>query len=421
MTATQELTGLWNQYMMPNYGTPPVAIASGKGVRVTDVDGAQYLDFIAGIAVSSLGHAHPALVNAVSAQVATLAHTSNLFIQEPALRLAERLVELAGGGARVFFSNDGATANEAALKLVRKHAAKLDAANPRVEVIAAHGGFHGRTLGALSITGNPAKRLPFAPLIEGAVFVPYGDVDALDAAVTDRTAAVFLEPALGEGGVVPAPAGYLAAARAACDRVGALLVLDEVQSGIGRTGHWFAFQKDGVRPDVLTLAKGLGGGMPIGAVLAFGDAGTLFAPGDHGSTFGGNPVSAAAALAVLDTIAAEGLLASVTRVGERLATGLAGLAQLPGGAGALVEGVRGSGLWRALVLTGPHSAAIEAAARSRGLLVNAVQPDAVRLAPPLVVSEEEVDEGVSLLAAALGDVAEQLAGAQSAGSAGTGG
>ncbi|MCU1688081.1 MAG: acetylornithine aminotransferase apoenzyme [Pseudonocardiales bacterium] len=412
MTTTQELTELWNEYMMPNYGTPPIGLASGSGVRVTDVDGKQYLDFIAGIATSSLGHNHPAIVAAVSAQVATIAHTSNLVMQEPALRLAKRLVDLAGGGARVFFSNDGATANEAALKLVRKHALKLDADNPRTEIIAAHGGFHGRTLGALSITGNPAKRLPFAPLVPGATFIPYGDIEALEAAVTERTAAVFLEPALGEGGVVPAPEGYLAAARAACNRVGALFVLDEVQSGIGRTGHWFAFQKDGIRPDVLTLAKGLGGGMPIGAVLAFGDAGTLFAPGDHGSTFGGNPVSSSSALAVLDTIAADGLLASVTRVGEHLATALGALSTTPGG---LVSGVRGSGLWRALVLTGPHAGAIEVAARAHGLLVNAVQPDAIRLAPPLIVTEDEVDEAIALLALAIADVAATLAAAAPAG------
>lgn len=411
MTTTEELTELWTTYMMPNYGTPPIALASGSGVQVTDVDGKQYLDFIAGIATSSLGHNHPAIVAAVSAQVATIAHTSNLVMQEPALRLAKRLVDLAGGDARVFFSNDGATANEAALKLVRKHAAKLDPDNPRIEIIAANGGFHGRTLGALSITGNPAKRLPFAPLIEGATFIPYGDIEALEAAVTERTAAVFLEPALGEGGVVPAPEGYLAAARAACNRVGALFVLDEVQSGIGRTGHWFAFQKDGIRPDVLTLAKGLGGGMPIGAVLAFGEAGTLFAPGDHGSTFGGNPVSSSSALAVLDTIAADGLLASVTRVGEHLATALGALSASPGG---LVSGVRGSGLWRALVLTGPHAAAIEVAARAHGLLVNAVQPDAVRMAPPLIVTEADVDEAVALLALAIADVAASLAAAPSA-------
>lgn len=408
MTSTQELTELWNEYMMPNYGTPPIALASGEGLRVTGPDGQQYLDFIAGIATSSLGHNHPAIVQAVSRQVATIAHTSNLVMQEPALRLAKRLVDLAGGGARVFFSNDGATANEAAIKLVRKHALKLDADNPRTEIIAANGGFHGRTLGALSITGNPAKRLPFAPLVEGATFVDYGDIAALEAAVTERTAAVFLEPGLGEGGVVPAPPGYIAAARAACDRVGALLVLDEVQSGIGRTGHWYAFQKDGVRPDVLTLAKGLGGGMPIGAVLAFGDAGTLFAAGDHGSTFGGNPVSSSSALAVLDTIADEGLLASATRVGEHLGTALGALSSSPGG---LVTGVRGIGLWRALVLSGPHSGAIEAAAREHGLLVNAVQPNAIRLAPPLIVTEAEVDEAVELLAAAIADVAAALAAA----------
>jgi acetylornithine aminotransferase len=382
--------------MMPNYGTPPIAIDHGSGVRVWDADGTEYLDYVAGIAVSSLGHAHPAVVAAVTEQVGKLAHSSNLYIHEPGVRLAERLVELLGVPARVFFCNSGAEANEAALKLARKHGR---ATGDRVEVVATNGGFHGRTMGALSITGNPAKRDPFQPLPGPVTFVDFGDVAALEAAVTERTAAVFVETTQGEGGVVPAPPGFLAAARKACDATGALLVVDEVQSGIGRTGHWFASLADGIRPDVLTLAKGLGGGLPIGACLALGEHGDLFAPGDHGSTFGGNPVSCAAALAVLQTIQDEHLLDNVKRVGEHLAGVLEALDS------PLVGSVRGSGLWRALALTGDHAGAVEAAARSRGLLVNAVKPDAVRLAPPLILTEADVDYAVPMLKGALDEVA----------------
>lgn len=394
---TDALRARWDAVMMPNYGTPPLAIVRGLGCRVWDVDGTAYLDLIAGIAVSALGHAHPALVEAVTRQVGTVAHTSNLFVHEPGVALAERLVGLLGGG-RVFFGNDGAEANEAALKIVRRHGWTASPAGDRLEVVAAEAGFHGRTFGALSLTGTASKREPFAPLPGPVTFVPYGDADALRSAVTDRTAAVFLEPTLGEGGVVPPPPGYLAVARAACDAAGALLVLDEVQSGIGRTGAWFAHQTEGVRPDVVTLAKGLGGGLPIGACVAFGPAGELLTAGQHGSTFGGNPVSAAAALAVLDTIERDGLLESVRTVGERLAAGLAAIDS------PLVRGVRGSGLWRALVLTRPVAAQVEAAARAAGVLVNAVQPDAVRIAPPLVLSAAEADEAVAALSAAVAAV-----------------
>lgn len=379
----------WDAAMMPNYGTPPIALDHGEGVRVWDVDGTEYLDFVAGIATSSLGHAHPAIVEAVSTQVARLAHSSNLAIHEPGVRLAERLLELLGHDGRVFFANSGAEAVECAVKLARLHG---HAHGDRVELVAANGGFHGRTLGALSITGNPAKRDPFQPLPGPVTFVDYGDVDALRRAVSRQTAAVVLEPTLGEGGVVPAPPGYLAAARAACDEAGALLIVDEVQSGIGRTGHWFASIAEGVRPDVITLAKGLGGGLPIGACIGLGAAGSLFQPGAHGSTFGGNPVSCAAALAVLDTVADQHLLDDVKRVGEYLAHELEKLGA-----------VRGSGLWRALVLSGDHAAAVETKARANGLLVNAVKPDVIRLAPPLVLTESDVDEAMPRLAAALGE------------------
>jgi len=384
----------WNAAMMANYGTPPIAIDHGAGVRVWDVDGREYLDFVAGIATSALGHAHPAIVEAVSAQVARLAHSSNLAIHEPGVRLAERLLELLGADGRVFFANSGTEANECAVKLARVHGRKNGG---RVEIIAAHGSFHGRTLGALAITGNPAKREPFAPLPGPVTFVDYGDADVLRKAVTERTAAVVLEPTLGEGGVVPAPPGYLAAAREACDAAGALLIVDEVQSGIGRTGHWFASIAEGVRPDVITLAKGLGGGLPIGACIGVGPAGHLFSGGDHGSTFGGNPVSCAASLAVLDTIADEHLLDAVKRVGEHLA---AELSALPAPA---VREVRGSGLWRALALRSNQAGAVESAAREHGLLINAVKPDVIRLAPPLILTEADVDDAMPRLRAALGE------------------
>lgn len=393
------LADRWDAVMMPNYGTPPIALARGEGVRVWDVDGREYLDFVAGIAVSSLGHGHRAIVEAVTEQVALLAHTSNLAIHEPGVRLAERLVDIVGAPARVFFANSGAEAVECAVKLARKHGRRLAPDGSRLEIVAVHNSFHGRTLGALSVTGNPAKREPFAPLPGPVRFVQFGDVDALAAAVSERTAAVIVEPGLGEGGVVPLPAGYLAAARRICDDNGALLVVDEVQSGIGRTGHWLASLAEGVRPDVVTLAKGLGGGLPIGACIALDDAGELFAAGDHGSTFGGNPVSCAAALAVLTTIADEHLLDNVKRVGEHLATALSDID------GPLVASTRGSGLWRALVLSAPRASEVETAARERGLLVNAVKPDVIRLAPPLVLTERDVDDAVPRLRAAVEHVA----------------
>jgi acetylornithine/N-succinyldiaminopimelate aminotransferase len=384
----------WDAVMMRNYGTPPIALDRGEGVRVWDVDGNAYLDFVGGIAVSALGHAHPAIVAAVSAQVGRLAHTSNLAMHEPGLRLAERLLERLALPGRVFFANSGAEANECALKLARLHGR----GDGRTEIVSCNNSFHGRTLGALSVTGNAAKREPFAPLPGPVTFVDFGDVAALREAVGSQTAAVIVEPTLGEGGVVPAPAGFLAAVRSICDAAGALMIVDEVQSGIGRTGHWFAAQSEGIRPDIVTLAKGLGGGLPIGACIGVGAAGELFSPGDHGSTFGGNPVSCAAALAVLDTIADDHLLDNVKRVGEHLARGLDALDS------PLVSGVRGSGLWRALALTGDHAPAVEAAARRRGLLINAVKPDAIRLAPPLILTEAEVDEALPLLDAALHEV-----------------
>ncbi len=380
------LLARWDAVMMPNYGTPPIALVRGEGCTVWDADGRAYLDLLGGIAVSSLGHAHPAVVEAVSRQVATLAHTSNLYVNEPAVALAERLVALVGAPARVFLANDGTGANEAAIKVALRHGGP-----DRTRFVAAERGFHGRTLGALALTGKAAIRDPFGPLPLDVTFVPYGDADALAAAVDDRTAAVFLEPTLGEAGIVPPPAGYLAAARTACDAHGALLVLDEVQGGIGRTGTWLAHQHDGVTPDVVTLAKGLGAGLPVGACVATGAAATALRKGDHGSTFAGNPVSCAAALAVLDTVEKEGLLEHVAALGAAWAAAIAGVGH------PLVAGVRGRGLWLAVELAEPAAAAVEVTAREHGFLVNAPAPDAVRLAPPLVLTRDDADRFVAAL------------------------
>ncbi|MEU8269953.1 acetylornithine transaminase [Sphaerisporangium sp. NPDC049002] len=395
MTGASSLQKRFEAAFMPNYGVPPVVPVRGEGSYVWDADGTRYLDLIAGIAVSSLGHAHPTLVEAVSRQVATIAHTSNLFVNEPEVLLAERLLGLLKAPARVFLANSGTEANECALKL----AIKYGRSTGRKYFVAADNGFHGRTLGALSLTGKASIRDQFGPFPIDVRFVPYGDADALKQAVTQDCAAVFLEPTQGEAGVVPPPAGYFTAAREICDATGALLVLDEIQSAIGRTGHWFAHQHDGIVPDVLTLAKGLGGGMPIGACLGLGDAGTLFAKGDHGSTFGGNPVSAAAALAVLDTIDQDGLLAHVRTAGQRLRDGIAAVGH------PLLAGVRGRGLWLAIVLTADRAADVQAAAQRAGFLVNAVQPGAVRIAPPLVITSEQIETFLQALPAILAEVA----------------
>lgn len=368
----------WRGSLMDNYGTPPIALVRGRGARVWDVEGTEYVDLLAGIAVNALGHAHPDVVTAVAEQAATLGHTSNLAMTLPAIALAERLVSLLDPtgerGGRVFFCNSGAEANEAAFKLTRR--------TGRTRVVVAERSFHGRTMGALALTAQPAKQDPFRPLPGEVAVVPFGDIDALRAAVDGETAAVFLEPIQGEGGVIPAPSGYLSAAREACDAHGALLVLDEVQTGIGRMGAWFAHQAEGVAPDVVTLAKGLGGGLPIGACIAFGPAADLLGPGSHGSTFGGNPVSCAAALAVLDVIERDGLLDHARVAGEQLT---AIVTRSPH-----VSHVRGRGLLLGAVLTEPRAAELESSARDHGLLVNAVAPDVIRLAPPLVLDDDDL-------------------------------
>jgi acetylornithine aminotransferase len=375
----------WRASIMDNYGTPALTLVRGEGAHVWDADGNRYLDLVGGIAVNALGHAHPAVVEAVTNQVATLGHTSNLYVNPVAIELAETLLDVAGlaGQAKVLFANSGAEAVEAAVKLTRL--------TGRTRLVACDGAFHGRTMGALSVTGQQAKRAPFEPLLPDVTHVPFGDVDALAAAVDGDTAAVFLEPVLGEGGVHPAPAGYLRAARELTSAAGALLVLDEVQTGVGRLGSWFAFQQAGITPDVLTLAKGLGGGLPLGACVGVGAAGELLEPGQHGTTFGGNPIACAAGLAVLRTIAADGLREQAAALGKEIVAGVEALDH------PLVTEVRGTGLLLGIGLAAPVSAAVSDAARDAGYLVNNVAPDTIRLAPPLVVDAGDVKGFVAAL------------------------
>ncbi|MFF0594728.1 acetylornithine transaminase [Streptomyces antibioticus] len=378
MTANEELTQRWQGALMNNYGTPRIPLVRGEGARLWDADGTEYVDFVGGIAVNALGHAHPAVVEAVTRQIASLGHVSNLFIAEPPVALAERLLRHFGRDGKVFFCNSGAEANEGAFKIGRL--------TGRTHMVATRGGFHGRTMGALALTGQPGKQEPFLPLPGDVTHVPYGDAQALAAAVTEDTALVIIEPIQGENGVVVPPAGYLKAARAITAATGSLLVLDEVQTGIGRTGQWFEYQAhEGVLPDVVTLAKGLGGGLPLGATVAFGRAADLLRPGQHGTTFGGNPVACAAGLAVLDTIENEGLLDNVKRQGEKLRDGIEGLGH------PLIDYVRGAGLLLGIVLTEPLAPQVQQAAQEAGFLVNAPAPDVVRLMPPLNLGDDETD------------------------------
>ncbi|RSS82739.1 acetylornithine transaminase [Streptomyces sp. WAC06614] len=380
----QQYGARWKGTLTDNYGTPAVALVRGQGAQVWDADGKQYTDLVGGIAVNALGHAHPAVVEAVSTQIATLAHVSNLYASEPVLALGERLLQLFGREGKVFFCNSGAEAVEAVFKIGRL--------TGRTHMVATTGGFHGRTMGALALTGQPAKQVPFLPLPGEVTHVPYGDVEALLAAVTEDTALVLIEPVQGENGVVVPPAGYLTAAREITRATGTLLALDEVQTGIGRCGQWFEHQAhEGVEPDLVTLAKGLGGGLPLGAVAAFGAAADLLRPGQHGTTFGGNPVSCAAGLAVIDTIAAEGLLDQVKERGERLRSGIEASGH------PLVSHVRGAGLLLGIVLTEPLAPKVQQAAQEAGFLVNAPAPDVVRLMPPYIVTEAEVDAFVQAL------------------------
>ncbi|WP_372734193.1 acetylornithine transaminase [Nocardioides sp.] len=362
--------------LMNTFGPPKLTLVRGEGAHVWDDQGKAYLDLLGGIAVNALGHAHPALVDAVTTQMRTLGHISNFFTSPTQVELAERLVEvLDAGPAKVFFTNSGTEANEAAFKLTRR--------TGRTQVVVAEGGFHGRTMGALALTSKQAYRTPFEPLPGEVTFVPFGDVQALAAAVSEETAAVLLEPIQGEAGVVMAPEGYLAAARQIADQHGALLWLDEVQTGVGRTGAWFAHHESGVRPDIVTVAKGLGGGFPIGACIGVGAAGELLEPGNHGTTFGGNPVACAAGLAVMNLIEAEGLRQRATELGQRLRAALA--------AEPRVVEVRGAGLLIGLDLADDKSAEVTAAALAAGFIINNPTPRRIRLAPPLILTDADAD------------------------------
>ncbi len=383
--------------LMRTYAEPPVTFVRGEGTLLYDAAGKSYLDFITGLAVVSLGHAHPAVADAVAAQARTLTHVSNLYGNTLGPEVALTIDRLINGGTgqaggQVFFTNSGAEANECALKLARRWAG-----GGRHVVISADNSFHGRTLATLTATGQPEKHLPFLPLPEGFIHVPYDDVAALDAALDAETVAgVLLEPLQGEGGVMVPSSDYLGAVRALCTERNALLMLDEVQTGLGRTGHWFAFQAQDLEPDVVTIAKALGNGMPVGACWARAEVAAAFGPGDHGSTFGGQPLAMAAAKATLAVMEAEDVCGRAQHAGARLA---AGLATLPG-----VVSVRGAGLLLAAQLRQPTAKEIAAAALGAGLLVNPVRPDAIRVAPPLLVSDQEVDAALAILAGVMADV-----------------
>ena len=379
----------WQRALQDNYGTPTIELVSGKGSVVKDSNGNTYLDFLAGIATNVLGHAHPAVVKAVTNQIATLGHVSNFYAHPNVLELAEKLQKMTGDkSARVFFCNSGAEANEAALKLSRK--------TGKYKIVATNESFHGRTMGALSLTGQPSKRNPFKPLLKGIKHVPFGDSSAMKRAITKKTAMVIVEPIMGEAGVIVPPSDYLKNLRQYCDDNGALLVFDCVQTGMGRTGDWFGYEYSGIKPDVITLAKGLGGGLPLGAMIALGSASTLFSAGDHGSTFGGNPVATAAGLAVIASIEKEEILKHVDEVGEFL---LAELALIPG-----VTEVRGAGLLIGLTLEKPVAKAVTKKCQESGALINAPGESTIRLAPALNVSMKQAQKFVAIFSQALKEV-----------------
>ncbi|ADB34446.1 acetylornithine and succinylornithine aminotransferase [Kribbella flavida DSM 17836] len=385
------LTERYTNVLMNTFGPPKRVLVRGEGAYLWDADGRKYLDLLGGLAVNSLGHAHPFVVSAVTSQLATLGHVSNFFASAPQIALAEKLLSLVDApGGKVFFTNSGTEANEAAFKITRR--------TGRTRIVAAVGGFHGRSMGALAITWKPAYREQFAPLPGDVTFVPYGDAAALEAAVDDETAAVVLEPIQGENGVIVPPAGYLQAARRITAAHGTLLWIDEIQTGIGRTGDWFAFQAEGISPDLVTVAKGLGAGIPIGACLAFGPAAELLQPGNHGTTFGGNPVATIAGLAVLTVIERDGLLARVKAVGNHLAAAVEALDH------PLIAGVRGRGLLLAIELTAPVSDQVTALALEAGFVINNPVPDALRLAPPYILSKADADTFVAALPALLNQV-----------------
>ena len=384
MTQTvQQLTERYSYAVMNTFGPPQRVLVRGEGCYVWDADDTRYLDLLGGLAVNALGHAHPRIVAAVSGQLATLGHISNFFASPPQIELAERLLSLLDADGRVFFTNSGTEANEAAFKATRR--------TGRTRIVSTVGAFHGRSMGALSVTWKPSYRETFAPLPGDVTFVDYGDVDALARAVDEQTAAFVVEPIQGENGVIEAPAGYLEAARELTARSGALLWVDEVQTGVGRTGDWFAHASSGVVPDLVTLAKGLGSGFPVGACIAIGRTARLLGPGDHGSTFGGNPVAAVAGLTTLATIEEDGLLEHATSTGAHLAQRVGSLGHR------LVNGVRGRGLLRGIALREPIAADVARQAMAAGFIINAPDPSTLRLAPPLIVTPAQVDTFVDAL------------------------
>ena len=378
----------WSKSVQNNYGKPALTLVKGKGIVVTDADGKSYLDFLGGIATNILGHAHPAIVSAVTKQVATLSHVSNFYAHPKAIELAEKLTAMTGDkSAKVFFCQSGAEANEAALKLSRR--------TGKVRIVAAQGAFHGRTMGALSLTGQPSKREPFLPLIKGVKHVPFGDIEAMRKAVSKKTAMVIIEPIMGEAGVIVPPADYLQQLRQLCDKNGSLLVIDAVQTGMGRTGDWFGYEYSGITPDVITLAKGLGGGLPLGAMIALGKAAELFQPGDHGSTFGGNPVTTSAGLAAIQFIESKGILRKVEMQGVRL---IQELALIPG-----VKEVRGAGLLLGIELEKLKASDVSDAMRDAGVLVNAANATTIRIAPALIVSDAQITKFISTFKKVIAD------------------
>ena len=403
MTLSRELSGsasseavleAYAQSVMNTFGAPKRVFVRGEGCYLWDADGRRYLDLLSGLAVNALGHAHPTVLSAVTGQIATLGHVSNFFATQPQVALATRLSAMAGAAeARVFFTNSGTEANEAALKITRM--------TGRSTIISTEGAFHGRSMGALALTHNPKYRLPFEPLPGEVIFVPYGDAEALASVVDDTVAAVVLEPIQGENGILVPPAGYLARAREICDRHGALLWMDEVQTGMGRCASWLVHVDEGVTADIITVAKGLGNGFPVGACIATGPTSRLLGPGSHGSTFAGNPVAAIAGLAVIAVIERDGLLAHAKALGDHLTAAIMELDHH------LITGVRGRGLLQGVILAEPVAAAVVDAALRAGFVINAPRPDVVRLAPPLIISGAELDGFIGVLPSLLDQVAKE--------------
>ncbi len=389
MSAIVKKIAGWNDVMQGNYGEPAITLKSGKGLVVTDTAGRKYLDFLGGIATNVLGHAHPVIVRAVSKQIANLGHVSNFYSHPSGIALAAKLQELTGDNtARIFFCNSGAEANEAALKLSRK--------TGRSKIVATTGSFHGRTMGALSLTGQPGKRNPFKPLLKNIKHVTFGDITQMRKAVNKKTAMVIVEPIMGEAGIIVPPFGYLKQLRELCSDHGVLLVFDCVQTGIGRTGTWFGYEEEKIRPDVITLAKGLGGGLPLGAMITLGSTCPKFAPGEHGTTFGGNPVAAAAGLAAIEFITKNRLMVSAKSFEKRLKIKL--------GAIRGVTEVRGRGLLLGIGLDGAYAKALAAKLGDRGILVNAPNENTIRIAPALIVSKVQIDKFISVFAQCMQEV-----------------